>query len=180
MRTMLAILLVSAGLLALAAPASAATLRVETSLESAVVKRINAVRRNHGLRPLRVEGRLTSAADRHAGSMGRTGYFRHDLFTPRRSPRWSWFGRWIRWFYPGPGYSSWSAGENLAWGAPRLTARQTVRAWLRSPGHRANLLKRSWRNVGVAAVAVRNPGGYFRSWDDVTIVVAEFGRRSAG
>jgi hypothetical protein len=42
------------------------------------------------------------------------------------------------------------------------------------------LLKRSWRNVGVAAVAVRNPGGYFRSWDDVTIVVAEFGRRSAG
>jgi uncharacterized protein YkwD len=109
--------------------------------------------------------------------MGRSGYFSHDLFTPTRSPRWSLFGRWIRWFYPGPGHRSWSAGENLAWGAPRITARQTVRAWLRSPGHRANLLKRSWRNVGVAAVVVRDPRRYFRAWDDVTIVAAEFGRR---
>jgi uncharacterized protein YkwD len=180
MRIVLTVLLVSAGLLALAAPASGATLSGKVSLESALVKRVNAVRRNHGLRPLRIERRLTSAADRHAVSMGKTGYFRHELFTPWRSPRWNWFGRWIRWFYPGPGYSSWSAGENLAWGAPRLTARQTVRAWLKSPGHRANLLRRSWRNVGVAALAARNPGGYFRSWDDVTIVVAEFGRRSSG
>ncbi|MGH3029302.1 MAG: CAP domain-containing protein [Gaiellaceae bacterium] len=179
MRTVLAVLLLSAGLLALAAPASGATVRDKASLESAVVKRVNAVRRNHGLRPLRVEGGLTSAADRHAGSMGRTGYFRHELYTPWRSRRWNEFGRWIRWFYPGPGYRSWSAGENLAWGAPRITARQTVRAWLRSPGHRANLLKRSWRDVGVAAVVVRNPRGYFRAWDDVTLVVAEFGRRSS-
>ncbi|HYY76384.1 MAG TPA: CAP domain-containing protein [Gaiellaceae bacterium] len=177
MRTFLAVLLLSAGLLALAAPASGATLRVNESLESAVVKRINAVRRSHGLRRLRLEPRLTKAADRHAVSMGRSGYFSHDLFTPRRSPRWSLFGRWIRWFYPGPGHRSWSAGENLAWGAPRITARQTVRAWLRSPGHRANLLKRSWRNVGVAAVVVRDPRRYFRAWDDVTIVAAEFGRR---
>lgn len=177
MRTLLAVLLLSAGLLALAAPASGTTLRVETSLESAVVKRVNAVRRNHGLRPLRVEGRLTSAADRHAGSMGRTGYFRHDLFTPRRSPRWSWFGQWIRWFYPGPGYSSWSAGENLAWGAPEISARQTVSRWMASPMHRANLLEPSWRHLGVAAIHVTAPAGYFGDWDEVTIVVADFGRR---
>jgi len=180
MRTILAALLVSASLLALAAPAPAATVSGKASVESALVQRINAVRRSHGLRPLRVERGLTSAAERHAGSMGRAGYFRHELFTPRRSPRWNGFGRWIRWFYPGPGYRSWSAGENLAWGAPGISARRTVRLWLRSPGHRANLLKRSWRNVGVAAVRVQNGRGHFRRWDDVTIVVAEFGRRSAG
>ena len=178
MRSLLAVLLASASLLALSAPASATTVRDQVSVESALVQRINAVRRDHGLRPLRLVRRLSDAAERHAVSMGGSGYFRHDLFTPRRSPRWTGFGRWIRWYYPGPGYRSWSAGENLAWGAPGISARKTVRRWLRSPGHRRNLLARGWRNLGVAAVQVRNPRAYFGAWDDVTIVVAEFGRRS--
>ncbi|HSK15647.1 MAG TPA: CAP domain-containing protein [Gaiellaceae bacterium] len=87
------------------------------------------------------------------------------------------FGTWIRTFWPGPDASVWGAGENVAWGAPGLSARQTVRSWMRSPGHRANLLNRSWRRIGVAAVHVEGPVGTYGFWDEVTIVVAEFGFR---
>ena len=46
-----------------------------------------------------------------------------------------------------------------------------------SPGHRANILNPAWRNIGVGAVQVGDPRGYYASWDDVTIVAAEFGAR---
>lgn len=162
------------------APAAGAVpvVTAKPTLERNVVARINAVRKSHGLRPLRAVPRLADAADRHAASMGRSSYFRHDLFTPTRVRTWTPFGTWIRWFWPGPGYGSWSVGENLAWGAPDITARRTVVNWMRSPGHRANILNPRWRNVGLGAVHVRRPVGYFGAWDDVTIVVAEFGRRT--
>ncbi len=166
-------------LVALAAPSSASALSIsdKNTLEASVVARINTVRKDYGLRPLTVADRLANAADRHAESMAYASYFAHELFTPDRSTRWTSFGTWIRWYWPGPGYSSWSAGENLAWGAPEITAYQTVNRWMNSSGHRANILNRSWRNIGVAAVHVRDPRGYYGSWDDVTIVAAEFGTR---
>ena len=172
--------LIVLALMALAgAPAAGAApvLREKATLEANVVARMNAIRRSHGLHTLRIVRRLTEAADRHAGSTASAGYFSHDLLTPDRARRWTPFGAWIRWYWPGPGYSSWGAGENLAWGAPSISASQTVSRWLASPGHRANILNRSWRNIGVGAVHVSDPRGYYSSWDDVTIVAAEFGVR---
>jgi uncharacterized protein YkwD len=178
-RTALGLLALSLALVALASPAvaGARTISHRDSLEASVVSRINAVRRSHGLRPLRVAPRLADAAERHTSSMATESYFLHELYTPGRADRWTSFGTWIRWFWPGPGYSSWSAGENLAWGAPGISSSQTVSRWLASPGHRANILNSGWRFVGVAAVHVGQPRGYYRSWDDVTIVAAEFGAR---
>ena len=166
-------------LVALAAPSSASALSIsdKNTLEASVVARINTVRRDYGLRPLTVADRLANAADRHAESMAYASYFAHELFTPDRSTRWTSFGTWIRWYWPGPGYSSWSAGENLAWGAPSLTSSGTVSRWMASSGHRANILDPRWRNIGIGAVQVRDPRGYYSSWDDVTIVAAEFGAR---
>lgn len=164
--------------LALAPASGATTVSDRNAVERNTVERLNAVRKAHGLRPLRVVGRLAKAAERHADSMARASYFRHELFTPSRARNWTPFGGWIRWYWPGPDYRSWSVGENLAWGAPGISARQTVRRWMASPGHRANVLEPSWRNVAVAAVHVTDARGYYGSWDDVTIVVAEFGRRS--
>jgi uncharacterized protein YkwD len=47
----------------------------------------------------------------------------------------------------------WSLGENLAWGAgSRATPRETVQAWMRSPGHRQNILTRNFREIGVGVV----------------------------
>ena len=169
----------SLALVALAAPSPAHALTVSDrdALEESVVSRINSVRRSHGLRPLSVVSRLDDAADRHATSMAAQSYFRHELYTPTRATTWTTFGTWIRWYWPGPGYSSWSAGENLAWGAPAISASQTVSRWMASPGHRANILNPAWRNIGVGAVHVADPHGYYASWDDVTIVAADFGTR---
>jgi uncharacterized protein YkwD len=176
-RRVLAAVVASLALGALASPAGALTVSDRDSLEASVVARVNAVRESYGLRPLGVAGRLRDAADRHASSMGASSYFRHELYTPRRSSLWTSFGTWIRWYWPGPGYSSWSAGENLAWGAPGVSASQAVSRWMASPAHRANILNRAWRSIGVAAVHVDNPRGYYGNWDDVTIVAAEFGTR---
>lgn len=172
-------LVASLALVALAVPATsgAQTVTDKNLLETSVVKRVNAIRRNHGLRPLKVVPRLAKAADRHASSMAAASYFRHELYTPTRATNWTGFGTWIRWFWPGPGYSRWGAGENLAWGAPKLTAYGTVRSWMRSPGHRANILNPRWRQIGVGALHVHDPYGYYSRWDDVTIVAAEFGFR---
>jgi uncharacterized protein YkwD len=164
--------------LASASPAAALSVGDRNTLEASVVDRVNAVRKAHGLRPLRVAPRLALAADRHANSMASASYFRHELYTPTRAANWTSFGTWIRWFWPGPDYSSWGAGENLAWGAPGISASQTVSRWMASPGHRANILKRGWRRIGVAAVHVDGPRGYYGAWDDVTIVAAEFGSRA--
>jgi uncharacterized protein YkwD len=158
--------------------AAATTVRPRDALEGSLVNRINKVRAAHGLRALSASSALTKAATKHANSMGNVGYFQHELYTPNKSSTWTGFSTWIRWYWPGPGFTSWSAGENLAWGSPDISAGQTVRRWMDSPPHRANLLTPGWRRVGVAAVHVTGPTGYFGGWSDVTIVVAEFGKRS--
>jgi uncharacterized protein YkwD len=168
----LALILVS---LVVAAPASAATITQRNAAEPALVKRINTVRANHGLKPLQVAYRLTNAATRHSNSMARLGYFRHEL---RYKGTWKPFGTWIRWYWPGPGFTSWGAGENLAWGAPDLGARKTVSLWMGSPGHRANLLSSSWTRIGVSIVHVTDPVGTYSKQSEATIVTADFGRRS--
>ena len=174
MRVLRGISIALAALL-LAAPAGAMTLSQHNGAERKLVQRINRVRENHGLEPMKVATRLTRASTRHSNSMGKIGYFRHEL---RHKGKWAPFGTWIRWFWPGPDYTSWSAGENLAWGAPGLGPRETVSLWMHSAGHRANLLHDDWNRIGVSIVHVAGPAGDFASYDDVTIVTADFGSRA--
>ena len=159
---------------ALASPAAAATITQRNAIEPALVTRINQVRANHHLPALSVASLLTTAATKHANNMAWKGYFRHEF---RRDGNWVAFGTWIRWYWPGPGYRAWTAGENLAWAAPDTTPAQVVNWWMKSPGHRANLLG-AWNRVGVAIIRVSSPGGFYRAYSQVTIVVADFGRRT--
>jgi len=67
-----------------------------------------------------------------------------------------------------------SVGENLAWGQGTLgTARSTMRSWLSSPGHRANLLDPGWKDFGLSVVKANRLSGA----TNVTIWVSQFGRR---
>jgi uncharacterized protein YkwD len=157
-----------------AGSAAAADVAARNSQEPALVTHINAVRAAHNLPALKESPRLTDAATRHANSMGNRGYFRHEL---RRKGKWVSFGTWVHWYWPGPNYTSWTAGENLAWGAPDVSATQVVSMWMNSAPHRANLLGK-WRRVGVAIVHVTAPTGYYGDYPQVTIAVAEFGKRS--
>jgi uncharacterized protein YkwD len=58
------------------------------------------------------------------------------------------------------------AGENVAYGYP--TGRKVVRAWMRSDGHRANILEPSYRILGMAMR---------RSEDGTPYAAQVFGRR---
>lgn len=54
------------------------------------------------------------------------------------------------------GYRYSTFGENLFAGVDRgVSPRDVVRAWLRSPPHRANLLRPGFRQLGVAGVRTR-------------------------
>lgn len=139
-------------------------------LESAVVDRMNDVRRSRGLRPLRLNSRLRSAAAFHSNDMGRRGYFEHDSISG--TPFW----RRIERFYPSRGFRSWTVGENLLWGTDTYGAAFAIREWMNSPPHRANLLSRDWREVGIGAVHFVNAPGEYRG-RAVTIVTADFGAR---
>ena len=64
-------------------------------------------------------------------------------------------------------------GENLAWGQGELgSPLRTLAAWLRSAPHRANLLARRWRDLGIAFER-----GHMFGHDGVSLWVMQFGRR---
>ena len=126
------------------------------ALASATVCLVNGERAERGLRPLRVNRRLSRAARVHARDMVRRDYFAHDSLSGD-----SFVDRIRRAGYlRGP--RAWVVGENLAWGSGnRSTPASIVRAWMNSPGHRANILQRRFREIGIGLVlgAPENAGG---------------------
>ena len=137
----------------------------------AVLCLLNRERAGRGLRPLRSNRRLRAAAARHSHSMARHNFFDHT------SPTGSTMSARIK----GSGYTrrarSWSIGENIAWGSGGYaTPRQIVRSWMRSPGHRANILNGGFREIGIG-VAVGTPMRVAASSGGATYTT-DFGRRS--
>jgi uncharacterized protein YkwD len=117
-------------------------------LARAAVCLINNRRSRRGMARLRLNHRLTKAAMWHTHDMVRRSYFGHvskrgrDVVDRLRGAR-----------YLG-GRFSWAVGENLAWGSGHLgTPRQIVRSWMRSPGHRRNMLDRRYREIGIGVIA---------------------------
>jgi uncharacterized protein YkwD len=140
------------------------------SLEADVLVEINALRRSHGLAPLRTSLRLRAAADMHSAAMARGGFFQHE------SADGSAFWKRIQRSYSGAGYRTWSVGENLLWASPSIDAKTALQMWLDSPSHRKILLTPRWREIGLSAVQAPAAGGYFGGLD-VTILTADFGVR---
>jgi uncharacterized protein YkwD len=140
-------------------------------LGGGIVQELNRVRVARGLPPLLSTASLTISARRHSTQMGQRGFFAHS--SADGTPFW----RRIERFYAGRGFRSWEVGENIFWQSPAsIAAISVVRSWLASPGHRANVLSRSWQDVGVGAVSLASaPGVYGGS--PVTIVTVDFGKR---
>lgn len=94
----------------------------------------NAERAKAGLAPLRRHDCLDQAAQNWSNRMSSEGRMYHsDL------------GTWMR------GCSLGSAGENVAYGG--RSAEETVRMWMNSPGHRANILSPKYSHLGVGWAA---------------------------
>lgn len=103
----------------------------------AAVELANEIRMDGGLPPLKAVPELMQAARAHAEDMAAQGYFSHqarDGSSPSdRAKR--------------AGYAA-SASENIAWSSADSTAFETVTRWMRSSGHRANILG-AHREIGV-------------------------------
>ncbi len=144
-----AILLVPAAAQAQAACGAAATARPASvsvaSAEQATLCLLNIQRRKHHLRPLRENRKLDRASARHSKSMVRHKYFEHGDFAGR-----------IR----HAGYHGYTLGENIAWGSLRYsTPESIVDMWMHSPGHRANILRAKFRDIGIGIANGAPEGG---------------------
>ena len=127
-----------------AAPAKAS----ETTLQTEINRLINVQRTTHGCAALTTDAKLTTAARGHSAYMAQTGTFSHtgrsnSNFVARSKAA---------------GYAKPSA-ENIAWGY--RTANQVVDGWMKSPGHRTNILNCKSKTVGVGAVYSANGTPYY-------------------
>jgi uncharacterized protein YkwD len=103
-----------------------------------------------GLPALRENAKLRRAAEGHSNNMVTARFFDHT------SPSGADMAKRIL----GTGYArgqAWSLGENIAWGTGSLaTATAIQRAWMHSPEHKANILRRQFREIGIG-IAIGAP-----------------------
>ncbi|HEY2387938.1 MAG TPA: CAP domain-containing protein [Candidatus Binatia bacterium] len=104
------------------------------SVRTAVVARVNAERRAAALRPLASDAGLGRAAQERARAMASANRLSHS----------GWEGVVHR------HDDASTIAENVAYNYASADA--VVDAWMRSPGHRANLLGRSFRRIGVGCI----------------------------
>jgi uncharacterized protein YkwD len=147
------------------------TIASRPALNRAILSKVNTLRAEKGLRPIRVSAALSAAAKGHSMSMARNGYFSHE------SADGTVFWRRVQHYYGSKGFRHWQVGENLLWASPDVTPQQALQLWLDSPPHRRILLSGEWREIGLAAVHATAAYGDFGG-RAVTIVTADFGARS--
>jgi uncharacterized protein YkwD len=120
-------------------PARAAQVKPRSDAwEAKVLKLTNARRKAHGRKPLTAAACPDRLAEHWTRHMARTHDFEHQSLDP--------FFDCVH---------AHTAGENIAFGYE--TPRALVRGWMRSPGHRANILSRSFHRIGISGW--RDAGG---------------------
>jgi uncharacterized protein YkwD len=125
------------------------------AVRAAILCLHNQVRASHYLPRLKFNGKLGKAAVGHSSSMVRGRYFDHTDPNGR-----TFVDRVLGAGYVGR-HQGWALGENIAWGTGSLaTPAAVMRAWMHSPGHRANILRGSYREVGIGIkLGVPTAGG---------------------
>ncbi len=126
----------------------------DAAIRGAILCLHNQIRAQRGLPLLKENGRLRRAAARHTTDMVNRRFFEHT------TPNGVTMVDRIRAARYVPRNAGWALGENLAWGTGSLaTPRQIMRAWMDSPGHRANVVKRAYREIGIGVVAATPSAG---------------------
>lgn len=137
------ILAAAIALIAVLAPAASANPRTD------LLRDMNTARKAQGLKPLKLNATLTRPAVSHSRYLANTGRLQHTGADGRPF--------WVRIYRAG--YSRKKAiGENLGMigGCTPRAGKIMVNMWLKSPGHRRNLLSKNYRNVGIAISSDRN------------------------
>lgn len=108
-------------------------------VERAVLKKVNNVRADNGLRKLRRSRALAASADQKSLEIKRTKVMSHT--SPDGTSMYQRVRRYIR---------ARTVGETLAYvSARRRQARLVVRSWMASPSHRAAILSPGFRKAGI-------------------------------
>jgi uncharacterized protein YkwD len=125
-----------------------------TRVEAATLCLVNIQRARHGVRALRQNADLARSSAAHSEDMVARNYFDHVSpggETPLERIRKSSYL---------PSRAAYVIGENIAFGTMQLaTAAAIVTSWMKSPGHRANILNPDFRDSGIGVVA-RAPSRY--------------------
>lgn len=135
---MLALCLASLTTSLMVAPALAAPSDAPAAEMVQVIDLVNLERAQNGLGPLTYNENLAASAQTYAQRMAEDNFFSHTA--PDGSTM---VGR-----AESAGYAAWTfLAENLAGGQP--SPDRVVAAWMKSPGHRANILSPEASEVGV-------------------------------
>lgn len=110
---------------------------VSTVLPGVIVELTNEERADEALPALRRSSVLDEAARLKAQDMAQNQYFSH--YSPTGVSPWHWFAT--------AEYNFVHAGENLA--IHFTDSSEVVEAWMKSPTHRANIVNKNYREIGV-------------------------------
>ncbi|NLK85898.1 MAG: SafA/ExsA family spore coat assembly protein [Clostridiaceae bacterium] len=115
-----------------------------SSQESEVARLVNAERAKAGLPALKLNWQLSRVARYKSADMANKGYFSHN------SPTYGTPFKMMENF----GLRFSAAGENIAYG--QRTPAEVMRDWMNSPGHRNNIMSRSFTEIGVGLAKNKN------------------------
>jgi uncharacterized protein YkwD len=122
-----------------------------------LVNSTNTKRQENGLEPVILNDQLSKAAYSKAFDMFNKDYWAHDA--PDGTTPWK--------FVVDSGYSYIVAGENLA--KNFNDSNGVVEAWMNSPTHKDNILRREYKDIGFAVVDGKLQG------EETTLIVQFFG-----
>jgi uncharacterized protein YkwD len=121
----------------------------------------NETREEQRLDPLCVDPTLQKAARAHSTDMVKKDYFGHNSREGKTSAE----------RLKGLGYNWRATGENIAWGSGSYSEpKSRFEAWMKSDGHRKNILDRKYEEVGVGVVK----GKLKKGGEEETVYTVDF------
>jgi len=118
---------------------------VNAHFEKEVLRLTNLERKKRGLKPLKLNQSLAYSARYHAKDMAEDNYFNHDSYDRKKN------GRMVKvcgTFQRIKAFEKFNyMAENIS--AGRQTPKSVLKAWMKSPGHKKNILGKNFTEIGI-------------------------------
>jgi uncharacterized protein YkwD len=121
--------ILSASLMGLLCALAISCSKIEDETVGSLLREHNARRADKGLEPLVLDTDLCEYAQEHADKMAKKGLLVHSSMSNL-----------------GVRAGNGNVAENIAWG--QNSVEEVCRSWMKSPGHRANILGKRYKRVG--------------------------------
>ena len=121
--------------------------------ESLILEQTNKARAAEKLPPLKLNRTLTKVARAHSENMARQHKMEHVLDGKKPSQR-----------IAEAGYDYHYTGENVAYGFGGFGPEEVFEGWMKSPGHRKNILDENYKEIGIG-VATDDKGATYYTQD---------------